>query len=337
MKRFFATLTVTSLLLLSFAGCSKKTPGETPDATPTPSVSEETPATPTPIPQEETENVITGSISFGGDFTGEEGNISVYLGQAGWEVLGVLFSDGKPVMLSGPLTYKEGVTFTYSDAENELSFIYSERALEIKNIKGTSYACFDGVYSRDSAPLVDTSSPEDVSAKEYLGRIALAHHAISADDLLEYTLDFSESVYDDEYMTRFILIYTDMFLLRGAEIYSDLSNEVPYYPMAKDTLNILLVAASAGNKSLESVNLTNDSIVLKDDMYYIPCLGNAYGEITDPNAHASYDTLVGEFEMSAYFARRGEDSHEFTFTLQTSANDMTSTGVQIDSVIIKEK
>lgn len=336
MKRFFATLTVTSLLLLSFAGCAKKTPGETPDATPTPSVSEDTPATPTPVPPEETENVITGSISFGGDFTGEEGNISVYLGQAGWEVLGVYFSDGKPVMLSGPLTYKEGVTFTYSDAENELSFTYSERALEIKNIKGTTYSCFNGVYSRDSAPIVENSSPEDVSVKEYLGRIALAHHAAS-DGLLEYTLDFSESVYDDDYMTRFILLYTDMFLLRGADIYEELSREIPYYPLAKDTLNILIIAASAGNKSLESVTLTNDSIIYKDDMYYIPCFGNAYGEITDPNAHASYDTLVGEFDMSAYFARRGEDSHEFTFTLKTSANDMTNTGVQIDSVIIKEK
>lgn len=341
MKRFFATLTVTSLLLLSFAGCSKNTP-DTPD-TPTPTVpvsQENVDVTPTDIPKEDTENVIAGSISFGGDFTGNESNISVYLAPTGWEVLGVYFSasDGKPVMLSGPLTYKDGVTFTYADADNELSFIYSEKTLEIKNVKGSTYSCFNGVYSRDSVPLTDTTSPEDVSAKEYLGRIALSHHALAFDgETIEYTLDFSESVYDDEYMTRFVLIYTDMFLLRGADIYEDISAEVPYYPMDRETLNILLAAGSAGKKNLDNMTLTNDSIVCKDNVYYIPCFGNAYGEITDYNANASYDTLAGEFELNAYFAMRNEPSYEYTITLHTSANDMTSTGVQIDSVIFKEK
>jgi len=333
MKRFFATLTVTTLALLSLAGCSKKTPGNSQDTTPTPTASVTSDAQTTPSVEIDEDS--TQYINFGGTFVKDNANLSIYIGESGWEIVGVSIPAEKDSpSLVGLLTYTEGTTFVYSDNDNEVALTYRVAGLDITVTKGSTYKGFEGAYTRvEESGFITPPAPEETTKQELLGRIALTHYALHPLDVEKYNLDFSAADLDNDYLNNLVLTYTDMFLLRGADIYPELSETTPYYPMSKDSLNDLLLTATAGKVDLGGFTATN-TIICKDDIYYIPCQCRTYGEITVNTQEASENTI----SLDASLSIAKEDSVDLKITLTTSENASAgSTAMQINTATFEVK
>ncbi len=337
MKRLFATLTVTTLLLFSLAGCSKKAPENNPDTTPTPSpaVTETAQLTPS---AEENNTDIQEFVSFGGNFINENASLSAYIGASGWELVGVCTSDEQStVVLTGLLTYTEDSSFVYSDNDNEVILTYHASSLDVKVTKGTAYKGFEGTYARIEETTTDTSSPEDVTSQELLGRVALTHFTLTPGTTEEYSLDLSNIDFDNAYLNSFVLAYTDMYLLRGANIYTELSETTPYYALSKDSLNDLLLTATSGKVDLNNFTVTNSKIICKEDAYYIPCDGYTYGEVSFYPQQPTESTSSNTLYLDAYLVVAKEKYYNLNMTLVTSENASAgSTGMQIDTASFEQ-
>lgn len=340
MKRFFATLTVTTLLLFSLAGCSKKTPGNSQDTTPTAAVTQEADPTPTTAPSEEFETS-TEFISFGGYFTKEDASVSIYLDLGEWKFDAAYYSaeSNSSAVLSGVLDYEGLTDFKYSDEENELSFVYGKDCITIQTLKGTAYTGLNGTYTLVpvSAP-EESVSPEKATAKELLGRIALTYYASLTDREEDCTIEFADAFYDNQFMNNFVTAYTDFFLLSQAELYPDLKERTPYYVFSKDALNDLLLTASAGTFGIDKFSPTEDGIVYKDDMYYVPCTAQLYGEISVATPEEGTTLADNQILYEGYFSISHDLYYDLEITLTTSENKAAgAAGVQIDTAVFKWK
>lgn len=342
MKRFFATLTVTTLLLFSLAGCSKKTPGSSQDTTPTPTaaVTQEADPTPTAAPDEEFEASMD-FISFGGYFIKDDASVSIYLDQGEWKFDAAYYSadSDSSAVLSGVLAYEGLTDFKYSDAENELSFVYGKDCITIQALKGTAYTGLNGTYTL--VPVIapdETVSPEEATAKELLGRIALTYYASLTDREEECTIEFMDAVYENQFMNDFVTAYTDFFLLSKAEMYPDFKERTPYYAFSKDALNDLLLTASAGTFGIDKFTPTEDGIIYKDDVYYVPCTAQLYGEVSVAAPEEGTTLPENQILLDGYFSISHDLRYDLEITLTTSENSAAgAAGIQIDTAVIKWK
>lgn len=338
MKRFFTTLTVTTLLLFSLAGCSKKTPENSQDTTPTPTaaITQEAIATTTP----DLEGTIE-LISFAGYFTKEDATVSVYLNDGKWNFNAAYSSPktGESVVLSGVLVYEGYTDFKYSDEENELSFVYGVDCVTIKATKGTAYTKLNGTYTLMKTDInEETVTPEQDLAKIALGSIALTHYANLTEKVEECTINFSDTVYSNLYMNQFVTTYTDFFLVNKADMYPDIKQGTPYYVFSKDSLNDLLLTASAGTFSIDKFSPEEFGIVYKDDMYYVPCTARLYGEVSVATPEEGTTPAENQVLLNGYFSFSQDLHYDLEMTLTTSENKAAgAAGVQIDTAVIKWK
>lgn len=338
MKRFFTMMTLSAFLLLSFAACSKEKEKEN-----NPTVS---PAITQPDTSSENSNLSaeeSGYIALGGYFTKDNTNLVIYISDSGWYVNGVVYTtDTSPLILSGPLTYREPLDLVYSADNQELVFTFAENSVSVVADKGTAYQAFAGTYQRQTSTVADSESviPAAGSVLETLGRIAATYYITITDGALDHTsdtasitFDTASAAFDNAFMTGFILNYTDLFLSSSVDAYPEIATEYLFSTFEADALDALLQNASAGSFTIQDLDLSESGIVLKDGVYYVPCRGLYAGGIsssyTDSNPGDIPETLI----LEGTIADRNGRHSVFEMTLKTSANTAAgATGIQLDSV-----
>ena len=204
-----ATTALAALLLSSLTACSKEGENQKePTITPTGSAGQNNP-----------DGDLDASFDYvilGGYFIRDDANFTIYISDNGWHVNGALFQKGSssPLILTGPLTYTEGLDLTYSKDGEELTFTFAKNSMTIKVNKGTTYTAFEGSYTRAEQTPAESSSvsPKSGSLLELIGRIAATHYMAKAEGIPECTVDISTGSYDNAYMTKFVLTYADLFL-----------------------------------------------------------------------------------------------------------------------------
>lgn len=332
MKRFIATTTIVTLMLASFAGCSKKEKEKENNTNGTPTVS-------TQENSSENKSDLSGNyITLGGYFTRENVNLSIFISDTGWYVNGVLFpkEDSAAVILSAPLTYDQGTSLIYSENGEQLTFTFTEAAMTVTADKGQTYAGFAGEYKRSGNNTVaqsDSVSPASGSTLELLGRVALTHYVTKNEGASSLTVDIASDSFDNEYLINYIVTYADLFLADKALPVPDISSEYLCYGFSKEELDNVLQVATAGTYDTSKLSLTNSEIVLKDDVYYVPCRGNYAGGLATRYTNADPEEISEQLILECAIVKKGGTRYELTMTLATSENTKIGTaGIQIDSV-----
>ncbi len=338
-KRYLTLAAISVLCLASLAACNKEKENKETDPTPTVAVSDDTTndTQDEDLSIEDTDTTME-TIAFGGNFSREDANLSFYIAEGGWNVTGYHFANGPenaPVILSGTTTLAtEGPVFLYSDAENELSFTFASDSLTVAVTKGTAYKGFEGTYPREvqmpQQPVIIT--PERGSSLELLGRISLTHYMLLADGLPECMINLAENTFDQAYAIKFLPAYADLFLSSEATLVPEVSEQYLVYTMSKDALNDLFLTASAGTFDVSKFDGSAANIVVKEDMYYIPCLGSFAGGLT---ASSTEQELVSEaINLGGVVAKSDGTRYDLSMSVSTSENSAAGKlGIQVDKVI----
>ncbi len=331
MRRMLATTALAALLLSSLTACSKEGEnGKEPSGTitPTGSAGQNNPDDP---------ETSFDYVILGGYFVRDDANFTIYISDNGWHVNGALFQKGSssPLILTGPLTYTEGLDLTYSKDGEELTFTFAKNSMEIKVNKGTAYTAFAGTYTRtEQTPAESPSvSPKSGSTLELIGRIAATHYMAKAEGIPECTVDISTGAYDNAYMTKFILAYADLFLAAEAQPVPEASAEYLCYAFPEAEFNNLLLTATAGTFGADSFDPADSGIVCKNSIYYIPCRGNYAGGLATSYTNADPDVISGHLLLEAVISKKDGTRYDIEMTLSTSENaEIGTSGIQMDSV-----
>lgn len=323
MRRFLATAALAALMAATLAGCSKKenTTEEVPTVTSAP-------------------NGVEGSsaeyIALGGYFTREDANLTIYISESGWRVIGMLFlkDSSSPLVLNAPLSYTTGTDMIYEADGEKLTFTFAADSVKVTSTTGTAHAAFAGEYRRTDE---DTASglvvPENGSAPALLGRIAAAYYIVTSEDATDYTLDLSATILGNDFLCSFITAYADLFLANSATVYPEISSEYLCYAFSKTNLDNVLRAATAGAYDSDSLTTEGTEIVLLDGVYYVPCRGNYAGGLTSAPTPEQEN---GALTLEAVIAKKDGSRLTVTMTLSTSENAAAGpAGIQIDSVTYK--
>ncbi len=332
MKRILALMAIFTLLITTAVACSKKKTDS--NATPTNQVSDstqdsESSADDTPIKLE--------SIMFGGDFTRDNAHLSFGIADGAWTVSGYYLTDdnASPLLLSGTITSDELPVFTLSEADNELSFTFATDSVIVEVKKGTKYTDFAGSYKRTNGTnnSTDFIAPEHGSTLEFLGRIALAHYVVGAEDSLEIGIDLSASSFDTKYMEKVVLAYTDMFLIYQAEAHPDIFDKYLCYSFTKDEFNRLLQEASFAKFTVDDFQLEKSVFKYQDGNYYVPCYGSNAGGLTIPEAKQELvsDALV----INGVVSKANGTRLNVEMTLTTKSSNKGLLDVLVESVNYK--
>ncbi len=328
-KRFLTIATLSVLLLTSFAACSKKENNEQEnESTPTIAISgDETPTT-TPVPD---------VITIGGAFARENAYLSFGIVESSWTVSGYFFPEeegAEPLVLSGTAEFEGKAELSYTDDNNSLTFVFAADSVTATVNKGTDYAAFAGTYARietDSSEIILT--PEKDSEAEILGRIALTHYMVNAENT-EGSVDITALKFDSKYMEAFLLAYADLFLVDKADFLPEVSDKYLCYTYTKDALDDLLLTVTAGAFDTAQLNITDSGIVSKDGNYYIPCQGKIAGGLTVSSENQN--AASGSISLGGVVAKPDGTRYDLTLTLSTKENSAAgSIGVQITSVDCK--
>lgn len=338
MKRILTVTALATLLLTSFAACSKKeNPNTDVTSTPTAAVSEEN----------TDNNLSTGNsdtpmnvITFGGYFTRGNAKISIYLLDDGWRISGYFLENENdtPLTISGPLSFSEGSTLIYSQDGQELSFEHKKNGLTVTVSKGDDYKVFAGSYNRIDQSLIpgDSVTPESGSSLELISRIALTHFMTSPGESIDFTITPAKDTYDSRYMEIFLLVYGDLFLAAQADVIPEISDQFLCYALPKAEAKELLLTASAGKFNIDNLQITDSGIVLKDDIFYIPCYGEFSGGIAVASSLAEAETLPETISMEGAVATADGNRYDLIITLDISADSaIGTTGVRLDSITYK--
>lgn len=334
MKRILTVTALATLLLTSFAACSKKeTPGTDITSTPTAAVSEEN------IPTENVDSTMN-VITFGGYFTRDNAKISIYLLDDGWRVSAYYLENENdtPLTLSGPLSLSEGSVLIYSQDGQEISFEHKKKGLIVTVNKGNDYKIFEGSYNRIDQDIVpgDSVAPENGSTLELISRIALTHFMTSPEESTNFTLTPANVTYENAYMESFLLVYGDLFLATQADVIPEISDQFLCYALPKAEANNLLLTASAGKFSIDKLEITDSGIIYKDDIYYIPCYGKLSGGIAVSSDIADAETLPENISMDAAIVTADDNRFDLVITLNISADSaIGATGIRLDSIAYK--
>lgn len=323
-KRFLAIATLSTLLLTSLVACSKK--GN--DA------SENTPAPTVSVSRNETENTTPTPevIPIGGSFTRENAYLFFGIIEGSWKVSGYLFPEGtdtEPLTISGATQFEGTATLSYTDDNNQLTFIFDTDSVTVKVDKGTDYAEFAGDFSRveiqNSTPVAP--SPEQGSVTELMGRIALTHYMLNIENLFT-TIDTTALIYDSDYMEDFLLAYVDLFLVDKAELLPEVSDKYLCYTFTEEALNDLFGTVSGGIFTAGQLTITDSGIVSKDGNYYIPCQGKLSGGLT-----VSSNSTEEHLSLGGIVVKSNGTRYDLIMTLITEENSAAgSAGVQLSKV-----
>ena len=330
MKRFFALTAVTTLMIASFAACSKDKPDN-----------DNAQTTPTSAPED---LVISGDdsdyIALGGYFTGENTSLSVFISGSSLYVNGILFQedDSSPLILTGPLSFSEGTSFVYTKENDQLTLTFAADSMTITVDKGDTYTAFSGKYNRTNNTVAESGSvvPKKDSALESVGRIALTYYMSGGEGSSTYSFDRTSAAFDNASMLKFISIYADLFLTGEAEPVPDVSAEYLCYAFTEAELNNLLLAATAGAFTVENLSVTGSDIVLQNGIYYVPCPGTYAGGIASSYTDENPEMLAENLLLDAVVIKIDGTRYDMEMTVSTSRNEAAGTaGVQIDSVQYK--
>lgn len=335
LKRFFATVTLAALCLTSFAACSKKeteNPDTTPDTTPTGSIeiSSDDLINATPSPD---------TIILGGYFERDNINISIYYTDT-WHINGLHYTTNPTSyqLLAGPLSHKDGAELLYTDDNNELSFVFTSKALTVKVNKGTDYTIFEGTYDRveQSISTTETISPKEGSVLELIGNIAVTHYMLQAEGMLDCMVQPAEITVDNKLMIEYILAYTDLFLVAKAEFVEEISDRYLCYAFTEEKLNDVLMAASNDRFGVKDLDITGTDIVLKDAMYYVPCYGNYAGGVLTRYTAEAPENIPEQLILDGAVTKKDHTSYRMEMTISTSSENPSEVlGVKIDSIRYK--
>lgn len=315
--------------------CSKDE--KNPDSTPTPSVSGE--VSENNNPSSDTGRNESESIPLGGSFARDNTGLSFYIADSSWNVAGYYFPEDEttaPVILSGAVTVGDALDFLYSDENNEITFTFAAKSVTVAVTKGTSYKVFEGSYPRmnQTVQQPEILSPEKNSATELLGRIALTHYMLKVAGIPECTIDLAGTTFDQDYMEKFLLAYADLFLTSEAEFNPEISTQNLVCAVAKEDINNLLLTSTAGAFDASKLNTSAGTIVLKDNVFYIPCLGAYAGGLTiDTN---SQEDSSGALTLGGVVSKSDGTRYDIKMTLVTAKNSASGAiGIQITSVDYK--
>lgn len=330
MKRFFATVTVITLLAASFAGCSKdKKKEKNPNGTPTVSA-----------PNSKDDLAMDGNyVVLGGYFSNDNTNISIFISDGGWQINGVFFpqDNSEPVILSGPLTYNQGTDLVYSKDNDQVTFSFTETDMKVTVDKGTAYTGFSGTYKRSGTtvniPESSTVSPASGSTLELLGRVAATHYILNNEATPALFLDIASSSFTNEYMINYIVTYADTFLSNEAKPVPDVSTQYLCYGFSEEELNSILLTATAGAYNTSKLSLADSEITIKDGVYYAPCRGTYAGGLATGYTDDNPEKINTQLLLEGAVAKMDGTRYDFTMTLTTSENSaIGASGIQIDSV-----
>lgn len=333
-KRIFALSTILVTLTFAFAACRKESRNDKQNTPPTPTGSVEISLdkllTTTPSPD---------TIILGGYFDRENINISIYYTDT-WHINGIYYTDSASAskFLSGALSHKGGAELTYIDGSNELSFVFTNGSMTIKSNKGNDYSVFEGYYERKEQAISteEAISPKSGSTLEFIGRTALTYYLLEADGLLDCMIQPGQIEYNNNLMTNFLLIYTDLFLVSKAEFSENISDRYLCYGFSEDELGRLLSVASNGNFDLHDLNLTDSNIIYNDNTYYVPCYGNFAGGISSRYTSEDPDTIPKQLILDGAITKKDDTMYNIVMTLTTS-NDtpLEAIDVNIESIQYK--
>ncbi|MBQ9766574.1 MAG: hypothetical protein IJW37_00525 [Lachnospiraceae bacterium] len=343
MKRFLVTTAIATLMLTAFAGCSKEKEQEQgTEATPTPSVTLDLEQGEVDLETILGENVTGESqiISLGGSFSNDNASLTVYLSDTGWNVSGIRFPEeagDSSLLLSGPLTYQEPVDLVYEENGDKLTFTFASDSMTITVNEGTTYTSFAGEYERmanTTVPESETVVPKTGSVLESLGRTAAAYYMTTMGDSASFTLDPSTITFDNAFALRYVGAYTNLFLASHANLYTEIAGDCLYYAFAETDLNNVLLVASAGKFGVANLSVDGSDIVLKDDVYYVPCRGEYAGGIAVDSDDANKEDLGDTVFVEAVIVKTDSSRSDIDMTISVSANAAAgTTGLQIDSVL----
>lgn len=336
MKRFFATTAIVTLMLASFAGCSKKEKENenTPSATPTVSAGQNG--------SEQNSETSTELIVLGGYFVNDHASVNIFPSEGAWKVSGILYPQTEgdsPVFLSAPLTHEQDVKFVYSSDEDKLTFTFAKDSMTVSSDKGTTYAGFAGEYKRTQ----NTTEPESESVilangstLELLGRIAATHYMINSEGVETSTLNLATTSFDNDTMLKFVVAYADLFLAGEAQPVPEISTEYLLYAFSESALNDLLLTATAGTFNISKLSVADSDITLKDGTFYVPCRGDYAGGLATNQTEADPDEVKEHVALEAAIVKKDGTLYNIEMTLSTSENAKAgAAGVQIDSVTCK--
>lgn len=329
-KRFLTIATVSVLLLTSFAACSKKENKEEENVpTLTSAASENNTPTTTPVPE---------VITMGGAFARENAYLSFGIVESSWKVSGYYFPEeegAEPLVLSGLADFEGKAELSYTDDNNSLTFIFDVDSVKVTVDKGTDYAVFAGTYDRieDESSTTIILTPEQDSEAEILGRIALTHYMVNAENT-EGVVDIATLKFDSAYMEKFLLAYADLFLVDKADFLPEVSDKYLCYTYTKDALDDLLLTVTSGAFDTAQLNITDSGIVSKDGNYYIPCQGKIAGGLTVSSENQN--AASGSISLGGVVAKPDGTRYDLTLTISTKENSSAgSVGIQITSVDYK--
>ncbi len=334
MKRILALMAIFTLLITTAVACSKDKTKTDSNTTPTGQISDttqdsESSTDDTPIKME--------SIMFGGDFARDNAHLSFGIADGAWTVSGYYLTDANasPLLLSGTITSDELPVFTFSEADDELSFTFTTDSVVVKVNKGTKYTDFAGSYKRTSATAGSTEivSPEHGSSLEFLGRVALAHYVVGAEDSLEIGIDLSASSFDTAYMEKVVLAYTDMFLIFQAEAHPDIFDKYLCYAFTKEDFNRLLQEASFAKFTVDNFDLSKSVFKYQDGKYYVPCYGSNAGGLTLPNA--KQELVSDALLINGVVSKANGTRLNVEMTLTTKSSEKGILDVLLESVNYK--
>lgn len=342
-KRILALATVSVLLVTAFAACKKEDKNDIPEATPT--VAPTASASPNDISNDASKDDTLSlggeliNIPLGGTFLRDDASVSFYIADGTWNVAAYHFTDGSttaPTILTGTTSLGNGPVFLYADNANELSFTFAQHSLTVAVTKGDDYKVFEGTYPRitQTSSENEVISPERGSSLELLGRIALTHYMVNADGLPECMIDLAATSYDNAYMVKFLLAYTNLFLSSEADLFTEIGEDFIGCSVSKDALNELFLTTSAGTFDVSAFDGSAENIIVKDDMYYIPCNGSFSGGLTVENAEG--ELISDALSINGTVTKADGTRYDVSMTLAT-AEDTSSgaAGIRINTANYK--
>ena len=328
MKRFLALLLLATLVMTSFTACSKKKSKEnTGDTTGKPAT--------TNAPNN---GSLSSYISLGGYFRNDNVSMNIYLTTEGWKISGISSkgADSPLVILAGDLTHKEGTELVYSKNNDEVSFVFAEKAMTVTVNKGTTYSDFAGTYKRiaEETAEKESVSPKSGSTLELLGRVALTHYVTKCDGIEAASVIISEINLDSASMVKFLIAYADLFLVNDADIYPEISDKHLTVALTKDQVTAILSAATDGAFSVDKLDVSGSDIVIKDGTYYLPCFGAYAGGIATRYTEADPAEIPAQLVLDAGVNKIDGTNYYMDMTLSTVTKDGI---VHLDSVSYKIK
>lgn len=327
-KRFLAFLLLATLVMTSFTACSKKKSGDKNNAPTGAPTATETPSS----------GNLSGYISLGGYFRNDNVSMNIYLTTEGWKINGISSKgvDSPLVILTGNLTHKEGTELIYSENNDEVSFVFTEKAMTVKVNKGTTYSDFAGTYRRiaEETAEKESVSPKSGSTLELLGQVALAHYVTKCDGIENASVVISEITLDSASMVKFLVAFADLFLVNDADVYPEISDKHLSVALTKDQVTSILSVATDGAFSVDKLDVSGSDIVIKDDTYYLPCYGAYAGGIATRYTEADPAEIPAQLVLDAGVNRIDGNNYYMDMTLSTVTKDGI---VHLNSVSYKIK